>query len=64
MILRSYKDSLNNMAFIIMIGVLIIISLDGWQIQDNLILVVGIFFCYLNYKDANDKESEDYYGGY
>ena len=40
------------------------ISLNGWQIEDNVILLIAIIFCYLNYKDATDKDSEDYYGGY
>lgn len=52
------------MAFIIMIPILIIISLDGWQIEDNAILLIAVALCWLNWKDATNTDTEDYYGGY
>lgn len=52
------------MILIIMIPFLILIGYDGWQYEDNIFLLITAFLAYLNYKDAMDKDSEEYYGGY
>lgn len=52
------------MALIIMIPVLMIVASDGWQLSDNMFLLITLLLCYLNYKDAKDKETADLYGGY
>lgn len=41
-----------------------IVASDGWQMSDNIFILVTIALCYLNYKDAMDKDSADLYGGY
>lgn len=52
------------MSLIIMIPILLLIASDGWQLKDNFAILITVIIVYLNYKDASDTESEDYYGGY